>query len=247
MVGVGTRGKKSVLIRVSIVSRRGKVLLDSLVKPDQEVTDWRTRYTGVDANSFAAIEALAPEPASSPSPKMRREDLLTLPRSVLSTSDAICKVNGLLENVVIVGHDLRQDLKLLGRCHEQLKSKCLLRDSAFFPLLAAGIDNQKRGGLPSLRALAESWLDDPTLHHGAHSSVEDARAAMLLYRLTAPQWESYVRKRYGEVPTEALEDRPKMKAERSLAKYSRPFASASRQRLKRQLSKRSTRDRKAAV
>eukprot|EP00933_Yihiella_yeosuensis_P078234 TRINITY_DN8945_c2_g1_i2.p1 TRINITY_DN8945_c2_g1~~TRINITY_DN8945_c2_g1_i2.p1 ORF type:complete len:251 (+),score=26.87 TRINITY_DN8945_c2_g1_i2:49-753(+) len=212
MVGVGTRGKKSVLIRVSIVSRRGKVLLDSLVKPDQEVTDWRTRYTGVDANSFAAIEALAPEPASSPSPKMRREDL-----------------------------------KLLGRCHEQLKSKCLLRDSAFFPLLAAGIDNQKRGGLPSLRALAESWLDDPTLHHGAHSSVEDARAAMLLYRLTAPQWESYVRKRYGEVPTEALEDRPKMKAERSLAKYSRPFASASRQRLKRQLSKRSTRDRKAAV
>ncbi|CAJ1348205.1 unnamed protein product, partial [Effrenium voratum] len=86
--------------------------------------------------------------------------------------------------------DLRHDFKLLGRQAE----KQMLRDTAFFPALKEGLEPPPLG-LPSLRALAACWLDDHQLQRGAHSSVEDARAAMLLYRLLAPQWELFAAKK----------------------------------------------------
>mmetsp|Transcript_51137 Transcript_51137/g.114853 ORF Transcript_51137/g.114853 Transcript_51137/m.114853 type:complete len:244 (-) Transcript_51137:55-786(-) len=185
MVGVGPDGKKSVLIRVSVVSRRGRVLFDCLTEPEEEVTDWRTKFTGVDADSFAAARrGVAPTSSS----------VSDLPKLVLPTATAIAKANALLDHVVVVGHDLRRDFKLLGRSI----SRQMLRDTAFYPFLAAGLDGKRfAGGLPSLRALAAGWLEDEELHKGAHSSVEDARAAMLIYRIVAKHWEPFALKKFG--------------------------------------------------
>lgn len=183
MVGVGRRGKKSVLVRVSVIGRFGRVLLDCLVRPDEEVTDWRTAFTGVDASTFASPAAAS--------------------REVLTNEEAVSRANTLLDNAVVVGHDLRHDFKLLGRFHHR---RVFLRDTAFCPLLNAGLEGREgKGGCPSLRALAEAWLDEG-MHGGrVHDSVEDARAAMLLYRIIAPQWEKYARRKWGPVPPEALQ------------------------------------------
>lgn len=193
MVGVGPRGKKSVLARISVVDRRGGTVLDCLVQPEQEVTDWRTEITGIDASSFG--DACSPGP-------------LQLPERVLSPEEAVAEANSLLDSALIVGHDMRHDFKLLGRFHQR---HALVRDTAFYPLLAAGLAGKRRGrggggpGPPSLRALADEWLEQD-LHGGrAHDSVEDASTAMLLYRLVAKEWEAYAAKKFGPLPPGVLE------------------------------------------
>lgn len=47
MVGVGLNGQDDMLARVSIVNKRGEVLLDKFVKPQEAVTDFRTNVSGV--------------------------------------------------------------------------------------------------------------------------------------------------------------------------------------------------------
>ncbi|CAB4439703.1 unnamed protein product [Rhizophagus irregularis] len=47
MVGVGEKGKHSVLARVSIVNYYGEVLLDRFVKSRREITDYRTQFSGI--------------------------------------------------------------------------------------------------------------------------------------------------------------------------------------------------------
>lgn len=232
MVGVGPRGKKSVLARISVVGRGGRMVMDCLVRPEKEVTDWRTAITGINASSFS-------DPRS-PGP-------LRLPKRVLSREDAVAEANKLLDSAVIVGHDMRHDFKLLRRFHQR---HALVRDTAFYPLLAAGLEGKRRGrgcgaGLPSLRALAGEWLEQ-SLHGGrAHDSVEDARTAMLLYRLVAAEWEAYAAKKFGPPPPEVLEEcavRPARRRGRRRARNSgRPRGIARLRMLQRLLRKRSPR------
>lgn len=47
MVGVGYKGSRSVLARVSLVNFHGTVVLDEYVRPQEEVTDYRTWISGV--------------------------------------------------------------------------------------------------------------------------------------------------------------------------------------------------------
>eukprot|EP00445_Apocalathium_hangoei_P093273 CAMPEP_0204238212 /NCGR_PEP_ID=MMETSP0361-20130328/93754_1 /ASSEMBLY_ACC=CAM_ASM_000343 /TAXON_ID=268821 /ORGANISM="Scrippsiella Hangoei, Strain SHTV-5" /LENGTH=271 /DNA_ID=CAMNT_0051210981 /DNA_START=51 /DNA_END=863 /DNA_ORIENTATION=+ len=199
MVGFGPKGKKSVLARISVVGRRGRVLLDCLVRPDVEVTDWRTAITGLDASCFEEASA-----AGDAAPKVA-PSAAGLPGLVLDAADAVRRANTLLDAAVVVGHDLRHDFKLLRRFHHR---RVLLRDTAFCPLLNAGLEGRAgRAGPPSLRALSREWLDESIHGAHAHNSVQDARTAMLLYRIIAPEWEQYVRKKWSEVPAEFLERR----------------------------------------
>ncbi|CAG8607384.1 12356_t:CDS:2 [Ambispora gerdemannii] len=62
MVGIGINGRKSALARVSIVDFEGNVVMDTFVKPDQVVTDYRTFVSGVtkeslvDARDFKSVQ-----------------------------------------------------------------------------------------------------------------------------------------------------------------------------------------------
>ena len=47
MVGVGDRGKDSILARVSIVNQYGQCVYDKYVCPTEQVTDYRTHVSGI--------------------------------------------------------------------------------------------------------------------------------------------------------------------------------------------------------
>ena len=47
MVGIGPDGSESALARVSIVNQFGDCVYDKFVAPGDEVTDYRTQYSGI--------------------------------------------------------------------------------------------------------------------------------------------------------------------------------------------------------
>ncbi|GBP10134.1 RNA exonuclease 4 [Eumeta japonica] len=64
MVGVGVKGEDDMLARVSIVNKRGEVLLDKYVKPQMVVTDYRTQFSGIrphDINNGEEFESVQNE------------------------------------------------------------------------------------------------------------------------------------------------------------------------------------------
>jgi len=120
-VGVGSK-MRDALARVSLVNFHGQVVLDSFVKPDEKVTDFRTRFSGV-----------------------RREDLVG--DNVLSFVQAQLKVSELIYNRILVGHSIDNDLKVLGLSHP----KKLVRDTALFrPLCPRGKRSLKKLALEHL-------------------------------------------------------------------------------------------------
>jgi RNA exonuclease 4 len=74
---------------------------------------------------------------------------------------------------VIVGHALRNDLDALMLGH----SKRDIRDTSKFP----GFKKYSTGKYPKLKTLAKEILG-VEIQGGEHSSIEDARAAILLFR-----------------------------------------------------------------
>ncbi|KAK7957670.1 RNA exonuclease 4 [Apiospora saccharicola] len=83
------------------------------------------------------------------------------------------EVAELLQGRILVGHDLRHDLDVLQFTHPATH----IRDTARF----AGYKRYGNGPKPALRTLAKEVLD-MEIQSGHHSSIEDARVAMLLFR-----------------------------------------------------------------
>ncbi|EPE37071.1 Ribonuclease H-like protein [Glarea lozoyensis ATCC 20868] len=83
------------------------------------------------------------------------------------------EVAKILKGRVIVGHALKNDLDALMLGH----SKRDIRDTSKFP----GFKQYSTGKYPKLKTLAKEILG-VEIQGGEHSSIEDARAAMLLFR-----------------------------------------------------------------
>lgn len=155
MVGVGPKGSESVLARCSIVNWHGAVLLDTFVRPQEKVTDYRTWVSGV-----------------------RAKDLKGAP----SFAEVQEKVANLIKGRILVGHALHNDLNALLLSHP----KNMTRDTASY----AGSRKIANTKYPSLRKLVELQLGLVIQKSGSeHSSVEDARATMALYRSLHAEWQ----------------------------------------------------------
>lgn len=98
------------------------------------------------------------------------------------------KTAELLKDRILVGHAVQHDLDALFLSHP----KSLIRDTSRH-LPFRKISN---GKTPGLRKLAKEFLKID-IQAGEHSSVEDARATMLLYRLHKKEFEQAVRDKYG--------------------------------------------------
>ncbi|KAI9679290.1 MAG: 3'-5' exonuclease [Caeruleum heppii] len=154
MVGVGGEEDRSVLARVSVVNFHGQQVYDSYVRPREYVTDWRTRVSGISPKHMAAA------------------------RDFVVVQSAIAD---LLQDRIILGHAIRNDLSALLLKHPQRDIRDTARHRAFRAV--AG------GQTPALKKLAKELLGID-IQGGEHSSIEDARACMLLFRRNKDAFEA---------------------------------------------------------
>lgn len=120
------------------------------------------------------------------------------------------EVANLLQGRIVVGHDLRHDLEVLILDHPRKD----IRDTARF----SGFKKYGHGPKPALRVLAREILG-VEIQSGQHSSIEDARVAMLLFRKYKPAFDVEHAARYPDpVPRASL---PKVKAKQKKTKKKR--------------------------
>lgn len=153
MVGVGMNGQESILARVTIVNHFGKVLYDKFVKPTEEVVDFRTKVSGI-----------------------RLSDL----EGGVEFSTVQKEVSELLAGRILVGHAVRNDLKVLFLSHPWSDIRDTSRYKGFRRLFG--------GAIPSLKKLTQKIMG-VQIQSGEHNSIQDAQAAMRLYTLHRREWE----------------------------------------------------------
>ncbi|KAK7205355.1 ribonuclease H-like domain-containing protein [Myxozyma melibiosi] len=145
-VGVGFEGKRSALARVSMVNYHGAIVMDEFVRPEEKVTDWRTWVSGI-----------------------RPEDM----KDAKSFKEVQYKVAEILKDRILVGHAIKNDLKVLMISHPAR----LIRDTSKLPEFR----KLTKGRTPSLKKVAKEILGIE-IQGEEHSSIEDARACILLLR-----------------------------------------------------------------
>ena len=120
MVGVGAKGVRSILARVSIVNQYGYPLYDTFVAPTEKVTDYRTAISGV-----------------------RKKDLVGAPKF----KDVQKKVAKMIKGKILVGHAINNDLKILNLLDHP---KELIRDTSTYKPFRAAVGGKRFAGLREL-------------------------------------------------------------------------------------------------
>lgn len=95
-------------------------------------------------------------------------------------------VDAIIRNRIVVGHAVHHDLHVLLLSHPRK----LIRDTSKWKVLRSSHSKRKT---PSLRKLAQEILGI-SIQEGQHDSVEDARAALMIYKRFAKQWELELQK-----------------------------------------------------
>jgi RNA exonuclease 4 len=162
MVGIGPGGYESSLARVTVINWFGQVLLDAYVKQSQPVRDYRTFVSGI-----------------------TEQDLKD---ATLSLQECRAMVFQLLQNRILVGHALKNDLTVLGIAHPWW----LLRDTAKYePFMKVRCGHNDGVLWPrKLKDLVQEKLDQEIQVYGRpHSPYEDALGALNLYKSVQAHWE----------------------------------------------------------
>lgn len=161
MVGVGEGGLQSALARVSIVDYNNAVLFDTYVKVNEPVTDYRTFVSGI-----------------------RQEHL----QSDVAMDFAQCQaiVKKLLNGKILIGHALKNDLTVLDLKHPWYDC----RDTAKYEPFMKKDKTTDILRPRKLKDLAENKLNRIIQKVGQqHCPVEDAIAALDLYKKARIKWE----------------------------------------------------------
>ncbi|TGZ85447.1 hypothetical protein EX30DRAFT_337805 [Ascodesmis nigricans] len=107
---------------------------------------------------------------------VRPEDM----EGALTFEEAQEKVGELMKDRIVVGHAIKNDLEVLLIGHPKRD----IRDTSRHP----GFRKMAKGRTPALKKLAKEVLGIE-IQGGQHSSIEDARACMLLYRRYKDEFE----------------------------------------------------------
>lgn len=168
MVGVGKDGKENALARVSLVNYAGDVLYDKFVKVHEEVVDYRTQWSGIRAPDVSPESTSAVEPFA-----------------------AQQAVGEIIKGRVLVGHALKNDLKVLRLSHPYRN----IRDTSEFFKQLWRKQGRRGGRSPKLQYVVAEVLGVDFFQKSEHDSCEDARAALALYKKFQKEWESGIREK----------------------------------------------------
>jgi RNA exonuclease 4 len=164
MVGIGPEGKKSALARVSVVNWDGAVLLDTFVRVPERVTDFRTKVSGV-----------------------RAKDIAIKNENAMNHDEVRLVVGNILQDKILVGHALKNDLSVLMLSHPRKDIRDTARYKPFMRPSGAG------GGKMRPRKLRDLVLEHLGRHiqveGTSHCSIDDAVAAMNLFQIVRVKWE----------------------------------------------------------
>lgn len=176
MVGIGPNGSTSRLARVSVVNWHSEVIYDAHVRVEEFVTDYRTFVSGI-----------------------YPEDLLES-SGAISFDVARSDVLDLIRGKVLIGHGLRNDFAALG-IHDHPWHD--VRDTARYEPFMRRLRPNEYNPTPydnathvpkKLRILAKDKLRMEIQVDGIpHCPIEDAVAAMGLYKRHRVKWERAIR------------------------------------------------------
>ncbi|XP_065324262.1 uncharacterized protein LOC135931227 [Gordionus sp. m RMFG-2023] len=156
-VGTGYNGQENHLARVSIVNKNGQCIYDTFVKPREKITDFRYDITGMtykDMNEGKSFKVVQKDVAD------------------------------ILKDKILVGHALKNDLKVLYLTHPRSK----IRDTSKHKFFCQAVKTK----YPSLKKLAKIFLDT-NIQNGIHNPIEDAKTAMMLFLSRKKEWEKELR------------------------------------------------------
>lgn len=172
---VGTITGESVAARVVLIDWRGRTVLDIYVKPDVEIADYRTFVSGITKENLDDAHTYA---------------------------DAQKQVRELLTDKILVGHGVDNDLRALGLVHPWLMTRDTAYYQPFMRILETSTNNASAfisrdgkntpvWGPRKLKELAKEKLQrEIQVAGGSHCPVEDALAALDLYKSHRPRWEA---------------------------------------------------------
>jgi len=115
------------------------------------------------------------------------------------------EVAKIIKDRIIVGHAIKNDLTALMLGHPKRD----IRDTSRF----SGFKKYSAGRIPSLRKLAKEILG-VDIQGGEHSSIEDARATMLLFRRFKEAFDAEHAKHHPLFPPGSSKSKPKKKGKR---------------------------------
>jgi RNA exonuclease 4 len=167
MVGIGPDGFDSAVARVTVINWEHKIVLDSFVKVPAQVTDYRTHVSGIRPQDIEGDAAISFEQARG-------------------------AVERILRGKILIGHGLENDLCALGLTHPW----CDVRDTArYAPYMKQVVGDDKLLLRPrKLRDLAWEKLGKQIQDDSKpHCPVEDAAAALDLYKEVRAHWEEGLR------------------------------------------------------
>ena len=161
MVGVGPH-RKSHVARVYLLDEHGRTVLDEYVKPTEEVTDFRTQWSGIEPHHL---------------------------RLGASLESVRAKVLSHIAGKIVVGHDLGHDFEVLGISHPK---SLIRDTAQYRPLQQViesrdGKTHLKPRKLKDL--VLEHLAREIQYGRRGHDPHEDAKAALDLYMSLRGKWE----------------------------------------------------------
>ena len=170
MVGIGHSGHTSRLARVTLVNYDGETVYDAYVKVEEKVTDYRTFVSGITEEDLSSDDAV-------------------------TFNDAQSTVMELIQDKILVGHGLKNDFTVLGITHpwyitrDTAKYEPFMRPATPFDWNPTNADLVPK----KLKVLAKDKLGMIIQEEGkAHCPVEDAVAALELFKKHIVKWEKVV-------------------------------------------------------
>lgn len=170
----------SIVARVSLVDYNNAAIYDAYVLPPSgvSVSDYRTRWSGIHPQD------------------LKPENPETNPKSFVTVQK---EVNEILKDRILIGHAIQNDLQVMGLSHPRRDIRDTSRHNKYRHMFSTPGRNGKPGKAvrPGLKRLAEEVLGMNIQSLEGHSSLEDARATMMLFKHDKDAFEEENAKTFG--------------------------------------------------